>query len=559
MGMDIENALAQSPQYIQDSLVVQAMVQLIRSQAEQIQRQAEQIQRQAEQIQRQAEQIQRQAEQVDALKKTIDELKDEISRLNKTPKRPKLHPNKMEPRNRRKGRSQGSDFKASRNICTPDKKREEVRIAAESVPVGSRFKGYSEFKVQDLKLVVKETTYKLEVWQTPDGQVVRAQLPKQFRGKHFGPELRTLIINLYAQGMTEPSIYDFLEGVGVDISPGQINHILLDNAEDFAEVSEAILQAGLSEAPYIRTDDTGARHEHKNGYCTHIGGEYFAYYKTSFSKSRKNFFKILCQGRERYRINEAMIWHLYQSGVEDDVLNLLEEKKGKRYRRKQDFNRLLTHLKLYGKKVRKQCLEAALVGFISEEILHEGQVLLSDRAGQFSVFDHAGCWVHMERPLRKVKASSDLIQKELDSVRDTIWDLYRTLKESALTQTGREEVEAKYDVLVAMTSTSPTIRNVIQSFRDYREEMLKALDHPGLPLHNNDSERDIRGFVKRRKISGSTKSEKGKNFRDGLASLKQTCFRLGMSFWQYCSDWFSGKPPDLAQLVRERYRTAASS
>ena len=552
IGMDIENTLVQSPQYIQDSPVVQAMVQLIRSQAEQIQRQAEQIQRQTEQIQRQTEQI-------DALEKTIDELKDEISRLNKTPKRPKLNPNKMEPRNRRKGTFQGCDSKTSRNICTPDKKREEVRIAAEGVPPNSRFKGYSEFKVQNLELVVKETTYKLEVWQTPDGQVVRARLPQQFRGKHFGSELRTLIINLYAQGMTQPAIYDFLEGVGVDISPGQINHVLLDEAEDFAEVSEAILQEGLSEAPYIRTDDTGARHEHKNGYCTHIGGEYFAYYKTTFSKSRKNFLKILCQGKEGYRINEAMIWHLYQSGVEDDILNLFEEQKNKRYRRKQDFSRLLTRLKLYGKKVREQCLEAALVGFISEEILREGQVLLSDRAGQFSVFDHAGCWVHMERPLRKVKASSDLIQKELDSVRDAVWDLYRTLKESALTQTGREEVEAKYDVLVAMTSASPTIRNVIQSFRDYREEMLKALDHPGLPLHNNDSERDIRGFVKRRKISGSTKSEKGKKFRDGLASLKQTCFRLGLSFWQYCSDWFSGEPPDLAQLVRERYRAMAPS
>ena len=537
MAMNIKEVLAQSPQYIQDSPVVQAMVLL---------------------IQRQAEQIQRQAEQISKLEKTVEELKDEISRLNNTPKRPKFKPNKMEPRNRGKGNSQGTSSKNDKNICAPNKKREEIRVPATGVPQGSRFKGYSEFKVQDLEIVVKEITYKLEVWQAPGGKVIRGQLPEELRGKHFGADLRTLIINLYAQGMTQPAIGDFLQGVGVEISPGQINHILLAEADGFAKVSEAILQAGLSEAPYIRADDTGSRHKHKNGYCTHIGGEHFAYYKTTYSKSRANFLELLLQGREEYRINDAMIWHLYQCGVGDDVLNLFEERKGKKYIEKRGFNRFLTSLRLYGKELRAQCLEAALVGFISEDILKKGQVLLSDRAGQFAVFDHAGCWVHMERPLRKISVSSELVKKELDLVREAIWELYRALKESALSQTGREEVEKRYDALVVMKSTSPTITGVIESFREYRDEMLKALDHPGLPLHNNDSERDIRGFVKRRKISGSTKSESGKKFRDGLASLKQTCFRLGLSFWEYSLEWFRGKPPDLAQLVRDRYQTAPS-
>ena len=378
------------------------------------------------------------------------------------------------------------------------------------------------------------------------------------RGKHFGLNLRTLIINLYAQGMTQPAIHDFMQGVGIEISSGQISHILLEEADGFAELSEEILQAGLQEAPYIRADDTGAIHKHKNGYCTHIGGEHFAYYKTTFSKSRNNFLKILLQGKEGYRVNEGMIWHLYQCGVEDNVLNLFEEYKGKKYATTTGMNRLLNRLDLKDKKLRAQCLEGALVGFISEEILKTGQVLLSDRAGQFAVFNHAACWVHMERPLRKIPTSNDLVKIELEQTREAIWKLYRTLKESALTQTGIEEVEKQYDALVSMKSTSPAIGAVIQNFRKYRDEMLKVLDHPGLPLHNNDSERDIRGFVKRRKISGSTKSEKGKKFRDGLATLKQTCFRLGLSFWEYSLEWFRGKPPDLAQLIRTRYQATAS-
>ena len=198
-----------------------------------------------------------------------------------------------------------------------------------------------------------------------------------------------------------------------------------------------------------------------------------------------------------------------------------------------------------------------IVGFISETILKPGQVLLSDRAGQFAVFNHAGCWVHMERPLRKLEVVTEEAEQELRQVRKAIWILYKKVQEAAQTQTGKEEVHELYDQPVAMKSISPGINEVIASFARYREEMLKALDHPGLPLHNNDSERDIRGVAKRRNISGSTKSEEGRAFRDGLLTLKQTCVRLGLSFWEYSNNWFKRKPLDLSRAVREKYRAAA--
>lgn len=329
----------------------------------------------------------------------------------------------------------------------------------------------------------------------------------------------------------------------------------MNESEGYHEEGEKILIAGMEEAPYIRTDDTGAKHQHKNEYCTHIGGEYFAYYKTTSSKSRANFLKILLQGKEGYVINEAYIWHLFQSRVEDDLLNRFEAYIGKKYRSKKGLNRLLNHLGIKNKKLRLQCLEAGLVGFISETILKSGQVLLSDRAGQFAVFNHAGCWVHMERPLRKLRVATPEAEKELEQIREAIWNLYAKLKEAVLTQTGKEEVHQLYDHLIAMQSISPGVNAVLASFAKYREEMLKALDHPSLPLHNNDSERDIRGVAKRRNISGTTKSAEGKAFRDGLITLKQTCARLGLSFWGYLTRWFMWQPIDLAQNVRERYRT----
>ena len=72
--------------------------------------------------------------------------------------------------------------------------------------------------------------------------------------------------------------------------------------------------------------------------------------------------------------------------------------------------------------------------------------------------------------------------------------------------------------------------------RRNQEELLRVLQRPELPLHNNLSESDIRDYVKKRKISGSTRSPSGRRCRDTFASLKKTCRKNGLSFWQYLED-----------------------
>lgn len=540
--MDIEKLLSTLPPDVRDSSVLQGLKVLVHTLMKELQETKERL-------------IQAK-EQLTEAKAKIESLEDELRRLRKLPKRPKFRPNGMEPRTRNKAkRNDSGPTPPAMNAAFVQKEISEVKICAQDVPEGSRFKGYQPFTVQELGLTVKETTYKLERWQTPDGKMVTAKLPDELKNEHFGPTLKAFMTSMYVHGMTQPSIHEFLVGLGFEISTGSTNDILLNEAEQYAGVGEEILTAGLQEAPFIRADDTGAKHKHKACYCTHIGGEFFAYYKTTSGKSRDNFLKILLQGKEGYEINESMIWHLFQSGVKDDILNLLEEHQGKSYSSAQGFNHLLNSLGVEGKKLRKQCHEAGVVGYLVNSVLKSGQVFLSDRAGQFALFLHAACWVHMERPLRKVVCSSEFVEEELRQVRESIWITYRALKE-AHSEEEKAEVRKLYDRLVGMKTSSDEINAVIRNFASYREELLRALDHPGLPLHNNDSERDIRPVAKRRNISGSTKSEEGLKLRDGLLTLKQTCFRLGCSFWEYLQLWFRGRPPDLAQLVRQRYRTA---
>jgi len=84
-----------------------------------------------------------------------------------------------------------------------------------------------------------------------------------------------------------------------------------------------------------------------------------------------------------------------------------------------------------------------------------------------------------------------------------------------------------------------------------KKELLLVLERPEIPLHNNLSESDIREYVKKRKISGSTRSDMGRRARDTFTSLKKTCRKLSLSFWDYLLDRLANKNkiPFLPELI----------
>jgi hypothetical protein len=67
-----------------------------------------------------------------------------------------------------------------------------------------------------------------------------------------------------------------------------VNLILLENKASFHTEQQEVLQAGLETADYVHTDDTAARHQGQNGYCTVIGNDLFTHFSsTQAQKSGK--------------------------------------------------------------------------------------------------------------------------------------------------------------------------------------------------------------------------------------------------------------------------------
>ncbi len=344
---------------------------------------------------------------------------------------------------------------------------------------------------------------------------------------------------------------------GIDISTGQINQILTENKPEFHEEHKQVLAAGLETGKYVHTDDTGARHQGKNGYCTVIGNQFFAYFRTSQSKSRGNFFETLIGDNPIYVLNEYArsyleLYHLapkhwQKLQFEGEVL-AREESQWSSYL---ESNGILTP------KAKRLVSEAALLGGLMEKGVSEELRLLSDGARQFNVLLHGLCWVHGERALRRLSGETWEQRQNIEQMQQLLWEYYRQLQnysEKPTTQ-SKTELQRGFDQVFGRCYLHhEQLNQVLTGFRERKAELLAVLDCPQLPLHNNEAESDIREYVTRRKISGGTRSEAGRRARDSFVGLKKTCRKLGISFWHFLLSRLrgDGQIPSLPEVIRAK-------
>jgi hypothetical protein len=494
---------------------------------------------------------------IQILREQVQALKDEIARLKGEKPKPKIRPSTLEkpPRGKKKGErpKKRSKRRKTRELTI----HETECIPPEEVPEGSVFKGYEDFTVQDIRIELHNTRFRLERWETPSGERLVGKLPPELGGGHFGSTLVSYILHQYHHAhVTQPLILEQLTEWGVDISAGQISAIITKGKERFHAEKEELLRVGLQVSGHVHVDDTGARHQGKNGYCTHIGNELFAYFASTDSKSRINFLELMRAGHKDYVLNDAALAYMKVQKLPKGPLALLAGQAPKTLSGKAEWLAHLEGLGIATPRHVRIATEGALLGSVIEHGVNRDLVIVSDDAGQFDVLLHALCWIHAERVFVKLVGFNDAQREALAWVRTEIWEIYAALKAYKVDpdEEKKTKIEARFDELCATKTCFVTLNLALKRMHRNKAELLLVLERPDIPLQNNLSERDIREYVKKRKISGSTRSDEGRRCRDTFASLKKTCRKNGLSFWDYLRDRIGGacQIPPLAELLRQQ-------
>jgi hypothetical protein len=179
--------------------------------------------------------------------------------------------------------------------------------------------------------------------------------------------------------------------------------------------------------------------------------------------------------------------------------------------------------------------EAALWGAISERGLLGHTVIVSDGAGQFNVGRHAACWVHAERLVYKLDAFTEARRMAKETIRARIWVLYADLKAyaEAPTAAAKAELATRFDAIFTSKTGFALLDRLLQRLHAKKADLLMVLEQPDVALHTNGSESDVRVHVTRRKVSGGTRSDAGRDCRDAFLGLMKTCLKQGVRFWDY--------------------------
>lgn len=505
------------------------------------------------------------------LQRTVDELKDEIRRLKGLPEKPERKPSSLEQpvppgkKRRRRGKRPGSAKRMKTRMLTID---ETITLEPEQLPKQAKLHDYRNFTVQDLVVRSHVVRYRRARYLVPDtGELISASLPEEIRRHgHFGPGLRAYVLCQYYQNhVTEPLIFEDLRDRGLDISAGEIHAMLTEGHDAFHAEKDALLPAAREVSSVFHTDDTPARHQGQNAHTHQIGNELFTSFTTTGTKSRLNFLNILRAPFTDYVLREESLWCLEYHDVSDRIVARLTAALGDEdalvFPHEAAWTRQLAAWDVPESAV-KHATEAALIGCLIHHDLYPGAALVSDDAGQFQVLGlmNSLCWIHAVRHVDELVPETPAQRSAHERALTAIWNYYRRLKtyRESPSPPRRAGLARDFETVFGAKTGWPELNTVLERIHGKREALLLVLDHPEIPLTNNLSERDIREYAKKRKISAGTRNDLGRRCRDTFLSLKKTCRKLGVSFCRFLQDRLQGLSDilPLPDIIRQTAQTA---
>jgi hypothetical protein len=163
------------------------------------------------------------------------------------------------------------------------------------------------------------------------------------------------------------------------------------------------------------------------------------------------------------------------------------------------------------------------------------------------------CWIHEIRHYKKLNPYLGYYKQILDLFLHELFELYRIIQLFKIYHNDilKEYILSRFEALIFKSYGYNELELRLTATWGNRDRLFQVLDYPYIPLHNNESEIAAREPVVKKKISYGTRSELGKCAWENGLSIKDTCRKLGVSFFQYMHDIYSKSfaMPRLAEIL----------
>lgn len=503
------------------------------------------------------------------LREENQQLRDEINRLKGEQGKPKIKPNKrgaasvrLDHSSERKRRKSKVRHKASKVDKIKVDREEVMRVDAAQLPADAQPKGYEDVTVQDVIIQTDNVLFHKEKYYSPsENKTYLAELPAGYEGQ-FGPGFKALTIVLY-YGLTtsEPKIVEFFEHVGILISKGEVSNLLIKDQDDFHAEKEALYKAGLQSSAWQQTDTTPTRVNGENHNCHVVGNPLYTAYVTTEKKDRLAVLAALTNGRGlSYVLNAEAKQRLEGINLPAKVRAKLDGEAPVTTLTQAEFERWLDEqLPELGEQQRRHILEAAaLAAYHTQQEFPIVELLVCDDAPQYKQMtdELALCWIHDGRHYKKLTPVVAAHQQAVEDFLDRYWDFYAELLayKQQPTPVEANRLSLTFDALFSTVTGYDALDERIAKTKAKKDTLLVVLQHPELPLHNNDSELAARRRVRKRDVSFGPRTQDGKKAWDTFMSLAATAKKLGVSFYELIRDRVSGahKIPSLADLIAQQ-------
>jgi hypothetical protein len=509
-----------------------------------------------------------------ALRQEVQQLKDEIARLKGEQGKPSFSAPRS-PQAAAPPKNYSSE--PERRTPKPWKKRPKLdrivihrRLCLDldpaALPPDARFLRYEPVVIQDLRLHPENTCFLKAVFYSPSHHTTyRAALPPGYTGQ-YGPGVRTLALVLAYEGqMSHPGIHTLFTDVGLVISEGEVCALLTLGQERFHEEASRVALAGLRSSCWQHLDQTPTFVKGKEWACHILGNPLYTVYRTLPGKDRLCVLDALRAGKPRtFRIDAVALGCLEAAGVSQkvraQVAALPPPPEGARAWEEATFVRLLgERLPRAGPTVRRRVLEAGLLAATAADpTLPEIDTLVCDDAPQMAgVTAHVMlCWVHEGRHYKKLCPYLAVHRQTVAQFRERFWEYYRELAAYREQPSAAEAARLReaFDRLFETRTGYELLDERIRLTRGKKEDLLRVLEHPELPLTNNAAELGARGRVRKREVSFGPRSEAGVRAWDTFQTLCATAKKLGIRFYGWVHDRMSeaNELAELSEVIEER-------